>query len=424
MKDVRMKGFRKLVTVEQALEMFLENVDRTPCSMEEVAVDDAFGRVLAEDIYSEVDVPPFDRAAMDGYAVKAIDTQGASLNSPVVLRVVGEAYAGKGFKGEVKEHEAVKISTGAPMPRGADAVVMVEYTKRVNDSIEVYKSVSPSENVSERGEDIKKGEKILRQGKVLTPFDVSLLVSLGILKVKVRKKPLIALVACGEELVDPINKEPFVLSDKIVETNRIAFKGLTLKFGGIPLDLGIVGDKEEKIRERIREGLQKADIIVISGGTSVGEKDLVPKVVQELGEPGIVVHGVAISPGKPVALASINGKPVVCLPGYPVAAIIDFILFVRPLIELKLGIKEKRFISKVKAVLASRVASKTGTRHYVRVRLEEENGKLYAYPVRISGSGILSSLVKSNGLLIVPEDIEGYEKGEEVEIIPFTTLLS
>nr|MDO8044884.1 molybdopterin molybdotransferase MoeA [Candidatus Baldrarchaeota archaeon] len=425
MNEIRAKGFKKLVTVNQALERFLGKIDKTPCPAEEVSVYNVFGRVLAEDVYSEVDVPPFDRAAMDGYAVKAADTQGASLNSPVIFRVVGEAYAGKGFKGEVKEHEAVKISTGAPMPKGADAVVMIEYTRRVNGSIEVYKSVSPGENVSEQGEDIKKGEKILSQGKVLTPFDASLLVSLKVLKVKVRKKPVVALIACGEELINPLNaKSPSDLSDKIIETNRTAFKGLTLKFGGVPLDLGIVGDDEKEIGERIRAGLEKADIVVISGGTSVGEKDLVPKVVQELGEPGIVVHGVAISPGKPVALASIDGKPVVCLPGYPVAAIIDFILFVRPLIELKLGIKEKRIVPTVKAILASRVASKTGTRHYVRVRLEEKNDKLYAYPIRISGSGILSSLVKSDGLLIVPEDIEGYEKGEEVEIIPFTTLLS
>ena len=420
-----MKGFKKLTSLKRALEIFLEKIDKTPTAIEKIPIWDAFGRVLAEDVYSEVDVPPFDRAAMDGYAVKAIDTHGASSNSPVIFRIIGEAYAGKSFKGEVKEYEAVKISTGAPMPRGADAVVMVEYTKRINDSVEIYMSVSPGENVSERGEDIKKGERILQQGKTLTPFDISLLSSLGFLRVKVRVKPVVALIACGEELIDPLSiKTPFNSSDKIIETNRLMFKGLTLKFGGIPLDLGIVGDSEEEISKKISEGLQKADIVTISGGTSVGERDLVPKIVQKLGKPGVIVHGVSIGPGKPVALASIDGKPVICLPGYPVAAAIDFILFVRPLIELKLGIKGKRIDPTIKAILASRVASKIGVRHYVRVRLEERNGKMYAYPIRISGSGILSSLVRSHGFLVVPEDVEGYEKGEEVEIILFSDILT
>lgn len=419
-EDPRLKGLRKYEYIDEALSKFLSNINIEVKESEVIAVEDALGRVLAHDIISPLNIPYFNRAAMDGYAVIAEDTFGASYENPIRLKIVGESAPGNPYNGEIRRGEAVKISTGAKMPDGANAVVMVEYTKEINGEVEIYKSVAELQNVSKAGEDLKKGEIAIKAGTVLEPFDLALLNYIGMTSVKVRKKPIVAIGATGSELVPAERYEEALTSGKkIVETNRIMFKSIVKEIGGEPMDLGIIGDDPIKIKKALERGLNEADIIVLSGGSSVGEYDYIPQIINELGEPGVIIHGVTAHPGRPLALASINGKPVINVPGYPVAAYIDFMLFVPPLIHKFLGLKGTYVPTTVKAVLDSKIPSRPGTRTFARVRIIERDGVYHAVPIRITGSGILSSLSKAHGFVIVPEDLEGYDSGEMVDVFLF-----
>jgi molybdenum cofactor synthesis domain-containing protein len=417
-EDPRLKGLRKYEYIDEALKKFLSHINIRIKESETVLVDEALGRVVAEDIISPINVPPFNRAAMDGYAVIAGDTFGASSDNPISLKIVGESSPGAPYTGKIKSGEAVKISTGAKMPEGANAVVMVEYTKEFNGYVEIYKSVAEFQNVSKAGEDLKKGEIAISAGTVLEPFDLALLHYIGKNAVRVRKKPIVAIGATGSELV-PVEEfeKAFKSEKKIIETNRIMFMNIVKKAGGLPLDLGIIGDDPEKIKSALEKGLNEADIVVLSGGSSVGKYDYIPQIINKMGKPGVIIHGVTAHPGRPLALASINGKPVINVPGYPVAAYIDFVLFVPPLIYKFLGIKGRYMPRTVKAVLDSKIPSKPGTRTFARVKIFEKNGELHAVPIRITGSGVLSSLSRAQGIVVVPEDLEGYNMGEKVDVI-------
>ncbi len=416
MSNVKMKGFKRLERAYNALSKYLKALKIKVIDAENVMLEDALGRVLAEDVVAPIDIPSFDRAAMDGYAVRSSDVRGASPNNPVILKIIGEASAGKAFKGRLGKGETVRISTGAPMPEGADAVVMLEYAEEKDGYVEVIKEVVPGENVSEKGEDVRAGEVVLEEGTILEPQDLAILASLGIKKVKVRRRPRVFVMACGNELVDLVHAQLPLPPGKIVETNRLMIMSSLKKIGAEPIDGGIVGDDISEIMAAISSGLKIADAVVISGGTSVGKGDVVPDAILSLGGK-IIVHGVAISPGKPVALCEVKGKPVICLPGYPVAAFIGFLLFVRPLIDKLLRIRGIRMEKKINAVLSKRVPSKTGIMEFVRVSLVESTDGLIAEPIRITGAGVLSSLSKADGFLVVPEDVEGFEAGSNVEVV-------
>ena len=423
--DPRLKGFKKFEYIDDALKKFFNSLDLNPVDCEVVNVSNALGRVLGEDVISNVNVPHFSRAAMDGYAVISEDTIGASFDNPIRLKIVGESAPGKPYRGQITKGEAVRISTGAKMPEGSNAVVMVEYTKQIGDYVEIYAPVGENQNVSKVGEDIKKGEIILKKGTVLEPFDLSLLYSIGITKIAVRRKVRVAVGAVGSELVDA-NKFNNVSDNQkyIIETNRIMISSALSYFNCEIVDLGIISDDEEDIKDAIIKGLNEADIVVLTGGSSVGKYDYIPNIINELGEPGVIVHGVTAHPGRPVALASINGKPIINLPGYPVAAYVDFLLFVPPIIFRLLGISGEYIPLKVKAVLDSKVPSKPGTRSFVRVKLVRKGGEYHAIPIRLTGAGVLSSLSKADGFLIIPEDLEGLDKGSEVEVLLIRRFIS
>ncbi len=396
----RLKGFRELTSIDEALSL-LRNLETKRLGSEQIPLHTALGRVSAEDIQAKNDLPLFDRSAVDGYAVKAKDTFGASQFNLKILRLT---------ENEVREGEARQIWTGNPLPWGADAVIMLEYTKKINGKIEVGFSGTPGTNVSKKGEDVQRGEVAIKAGTRLKPHHLGLLAALGATHVNVTKKPRVAILSTGNELVEAGNEPK---RSQISETNRIILSSMCKELGVDSLDLGIAKDDLTEITSKIRRGLEKADVVITTGGTSVGYPDLVPMAVNRIGVPGVIVHGIAIRPGMPTALATLQGKPVFILSGNPVAAIFGFEIFARPLLLKLLGVEsEPRPI--VKARVTQRVASALGRRVFLRVRVFERDGEFFAEPVRIKGAGVLSTMTKANGYVEIPENQEGLEDGESV----------
>jgi molybdopterin molybdotransferase len=406
---VRLKGFQKLATIEEAKKRLFDNlkIERKTVA---VLLQEALGRVLAENIVAEEDLPRFDRSAVDGYAVKAEDTFGTSPFKPKTLKLA--------VSKEVKNGEALQVWTGNPLPRGADAVLMLEHVKRVNNEIEVWTAVTPGENVSRRGEDVAKGEVAVKAGTRLKPHHLGLIAALGKSQVHVVEKPKVAVLATGNELVE-VGQKP--REDQIFETNRLIISSLCREVGAEPIDLGIAKDEAEEISEKIRLGLEKADIVITTGGTSVGASDLVPTAINGVGKPGVIVHGVAMRPAMPTALAIVENKPIIVLSGNPVAAMFGFEVFVRPLILKMLGAEhESRPV--VKAKLTRRTSTALGRKTFVRVRVFRQNDEFYAEPISARGSGVISTMTKANGYVIVPENREGLEEGETVLVHLFDAL--
>jgi molybdopterin molybdotransferase len=405
----RLKGFEKLTNVDDALQSFLSKLKLERLDSEQIPISDALWRVTAEDIQAKYNLPPFDRSAVDGYALRAKDTFGVSAFKPKTFKLT---------KGKVRENEARTVWTGNPIPEGSDAVVMLEYTRKFEDEIKVEKAVTPGRNVSKRGEDVAEGDVAIDAATRLYPHHLGLLAALGETHVKVVRKPKVAILATGNELVELGNKlEP----GKIVETNRLLFSSMCKELGAEAIDLGLAKDDLNEISSKIRERLEQADAIITTGGTSVGYPDLVPLAVNQLGKPGVIVHGVAIRPGMPMALAILKGKPIFVLSGNPVAATVGFELFTRPILLKLLGIKEAR--PAVEAKLTRRVAGVLGRRVFLRVRAFEKNGGFFAEPVRVSGSGVLTTMTKANGYVLIPENREGLEEGESVRVHLFSSIM-
>jgi len=397
----RLKGFEKLTNIDEALSILLRKLEPVSLAFEQIPLHVALGRVTAEDIQAKNDLPSFDRSAVDGYAVKARDTFGASQFNPKTLKLT---------ENEVREGEARQIWTGNALPRGADAVIMLEYTKRIEGKIEVGISVTPGGNVSKKGEDVQRGEVAIKAGTRLKPHHLGLLAALGETHVNIVKKPRVGILSTGNELMELGHKPK---PSQIVETNRLILSSMCQELGAEPLDLGIAEDDMKEIGAKIREGLEQADLVITTGGTSVGYPDLVPMAINQIGTPGVIVHGIAMQPGMPTALAILQGKPVFVLSGNPVAAIIGFEVFARPLILKLLGV-EREPRPTLKARLTRRVASTLGRRVFLRVRVFERNGEFFVEPVRIKGAGSLSTMTKANGLVRIPENREGIEEGESV----------
>lgn len=391
------KIFKKRTSIDEALRLFLENIS-TLRKTEEVSLEACIDRVLAEAITSERNVPHYRRAAMDGYAVKASDTMGASPTNPVMLQL----------SDRIEEGSLTWVHTGAVMPEGADAVVVVEDTVAVGNLIEIRAQAYPNRNVGQIGEDIKKGERIFDKGHLLRPCDVAVIASIGFDRVKVFKKPVVAVVPTGDELLSRKKSMDVPPPGMVIETNGLMSALYVEKWGGIPRYVGIVPDNPDSIKKVLEANLD-ADMILLSGGTSVGKRDYAPEVVADLGE--LLVHGIGVSPGKPAALGIIKNIPVVCLPGYPVAGLVGLYLFVRP------GIKKLAAIPDIpelilKKHLAAKISSNIGYVSFVRVVIEGDKVR----PVAGALSGALSSVAKADGYVLVPENIEGYEEGEEVDV--------
>ena len=394
-------GFQTKTSIDKALEVFLSSFQPLT-GPESVCLEACDTRVLYTDITSPRDVPHYDRSAMDGYAVRAEDTFGSSRDAGIMLKLVAGERIGSG--------ECLQVHTGSSMPAGADAVVMVENTESSGSMVEVMGQVSPGQNVGLRGEDVRRDAVVFHKGRQLKPSDAGLLASMGLTEVSVYKRPRVMIIPTGEEIV-PRGIEP--QPGEMNESNGVMNYLYVQRYGGIPTVHAIVVDDREKIRVALKEA-SAYDLIVTTGGSSVGKRDLLPEVVASIGI--VLVHGVAIKPGRPVALGYVEvaGKrtPVVCLPGYPAACAIDSMVFVDPAVK-RLGHLPPARCRTEKAVLTRKVPSDAGYRTYTRVSIED--GK--ATPLRTKGAGILSSVSQADGYVIVPEDLEGYDAGETVEVV-------
>jgi len=364
--------------------------------------------VLAEDIISEVNIPEANRAVSDGYAVRAEDTKDASLTNPTKLKVLGETFPGEAPL-EITPGQAVYVACGAPVPKGADAVVMVENTRLLRDEIEIYFPLKTGENIALAGEDVRDGSLVFKRGHVLRPQDVGLLAGIGRTFVKVRRKPKVGIISVGNELIKLSKEEP----SRIANNYALIFSGLVSELGATPILIGIIPDDMVEIREKISEVLEETDLVVTIGGCSVGQRDFVPEAIDSLGEPGLVFHGVKLSPGKVTGAGIIHNKPVIMLPGHIVSAYAGFYLFLAPLIAKLLGISQDALFPAIKAKMVDRVKARP-TASFLRIRLSSIDGESLAKPI-LGGSSVLTTLTDSNGYAIVPEG-KGIEKGETVNV--------
>ncbi|MFA7356042.1 MAG: gephyrin-like molybdotransferase Glp [Methanothrix sp.] len=387
--------FKKLASASESLKSLLERCGPVNRG-ETVHLSAARGRVLSEDVTSPANLPGFNRAAMDGYAVRAADTRGATPLAPIYLKVAEEAGEGR----------CVPVRTGMPAPPGSDAVLMLEDALLRGQEVEATAEVHPYRNLARVGEDVALSETIFREGHRLRPPDIALLASLGLTNVQVRERPKVAIIPTGGELV-PLFSDQRLLPGQAREANGIMCEMYAEIWGGSPRKTPIFEDDAGIIKEAIAENLD-ADLILISGGTSIGEEDYAPSILAEMGE--LLVHGVRITPGKPTALGIIDGKPVICLPGYPVAALSALYIFARPLITMMAHRTDLPRI--VTAKLEGKIVSRPGYLTFARVSLKDG----VATPIMTSGAGILSSVARAEGYVLVPEEVEGREKGEMVEV--------
>jgi molybdopterin molybdotransferase len=401
----KLKGFQKLTSTDDALRTWFNILQIKKCKQVTVPLQHALNRVLAEDIIAKQDLPRFDRSAVDGYALKAKRASGASQFKPAVLKTTEND--------EVNYNQAKQVWTGNAIPRGANAVVMIENTKRHDGEIEVWVQLAPGGNVSRKGEDIKKGENAVKAGTRLKPYHLGLIATLGNGEVSVTEKPQIAIMATGNELAEAGTRPA---KNQIFESNRVMLSAMCRELDADPVDLGMAKDDVNEISEKLKMGLLNSDAVITTGGTSVGGLDLVPDAVNNVGKPGVIIHGVAMRPAMPTALAMLEGKPVIILSGNPVAAIIGFEVFARPLICKMLGMEKEEPRPTLKAIMARKVATALGRKTFVRVRVLQKNGDFHAEPVSARGSGAISTMTRGNGFVIVPENREGVPEGEPVTV--------
>jgi putative molybdopterin biosynthesis protein len=408
-----MKMFRKLLTFDEAKQVIRKHFEPKPLGIEEIPLLEAYNRVLAEDITATLDIPPFNRSTVDGYAVKAEDTFGADENKPIKLRVCGTINVGEPPEITVERGTAAEIMTGAPTPRGADAVIMAEHTERKNNEIYVYSAVAKDENIMKAGADIRKGETVLKKGQLLGSREIGVLAALGLAKVKVYAVPHVAVLSTGAEVTEP--GENLTLG-KIYDINAYSLSVAVLESGGKPVYLGVFPDDMAELQKALRRALVSADMVVTSGGVSVGPKDVIPKTLDSLGELGVIVCGIATKPGKPTTVALIDGKLVFSLPGHPTSALLIFHLLVRPIIERLAGRKAEKALI-VKAFAAMRMFPARGRRTFVMVRLKEDESKrLIAEPVPVGLSGAITTLAKADGFVEIPENQQFIDVGEEITV--------
>jgi molybdenum cofactor synthesis domain-containing protein len=398
--------FKLLMSREKALETIMEHIKPVETA-ELIPIERSVNRVLARDLVAAMDIPPFDRAAMDGYAVKAEDTYGASEFSPKTLKLVGVLRAGESTSREIKNGECIRIATGCPIPPGADAVVMAEFTEEDGESVSIYKAVHPLENISLRGEDIKKGEVIIREGEILTPAKIGVFAALGIRKAPVYRKPRVAIIPTGVEVQDLGLK---LSGGQVYDVNSYTLASLLLENGASVTRAPIIPDSYEALRAALYRYIDH-DLIVFSGGSSVGERDMLADIIEEDGK--LLFHGVQIKPGKPTLFGTVRGKPVLGMPGYPASCLSNAYVFLIPIIRKMARLPPKKPTT-VKAKMAKRIVSASGREQFLTVRVVD--GK--AYPA-FKKSGDITSLSKADGYVILPVNLDVIDEGEEVTVTLF-----
>ena len=407
-----MRSFFKVKTSEDIFESLK---DIKPLGTESVPIAGVLNRVLAQDIISDEDLPGFQRSTMDGYALAAKDSFGASENLPTPLNIVEDIKMGEIPRCTLHRGECAQISTGGMLPEGADAVVMVEYTQKIEDGVvEISRPVSPLENVILPDDDVKKGQAVLHKGSLLRPQDLGILAGLGISTVDVFTQPKAAIISTGEEIVD-ISKKPE--AGQMRDINSYTLGGLCVQLGVEPIYCGIIKDKFEDITLFIEKGLSQADVVLLSGGSSVGVKDFTLDAILSLDGVEVVAHGVSISPGKPTIIARKENKTLWGLPGHPVSAMIIFDIFLKYLFGKLVGLTNLTEYNShaIEAEIDRNIESANGREDYVRVKLTQAEGKWFATPI-LGKSGLISTMVEADGIVTIDMNTEGLYKGEMVTV--------
>ncbi|MFN2354041.1 MAG: gephyrin-like molybdotransferase Glp [Desulfopila sp.] len=417
-----MLGRMPLISVTEATDLLLERLGEYNMETEHVALEDALDRITAEPVLSPEDLPPHPRSTMDGFAVHSGDTFGASESMPCYLHIAGEVHMGEQSNTEVTRGCCCRIATGGLLPPGADAVVMHEHTVPVDDTmIEIVKSVGQGGNVIQTGDDIRRHAPALEAGHKLRPQDLGLLAGLGITEVAVRRSARMALLSTGDEIV-PCSQTP--LPGKIRNINSIVLGSAARRMGVKVNDYGIVEDTEECFFPAIAKAVAENDLVVFSGGSSVGTRDLGERAISRLGEPGVMVHGVTLKPGKPIIIGFHKKTPLFGLPGHPVSAMTCFDLFVRPALSAIAGIQQQPLQPTVSAYLARNIPSAAGRRDIVRVRLISNDhtfgGETFTAEPVLGKSGSISTLSRAHGYIVVHESLQGIPQNTEVEVHLYT----
>lgn len=377
---------------------------------EKIALEDAHMRVLAEDIRSNLNSPPFERSAMDGYAIKAEDTFGFSEANPAKFKIIDTIGAGQLSNKVVKSGQAVKISTGAPIPKGANAVVMEEYTNSNSELLEVETSVTPRENVSPMGEDFQKNDLVLKSGRLLRPQDLAIIASSGLSEVEVYKKPKVGIITTGTELVMP---KPILEGAEVINSNHYTFKAVVEASLAVPSLVHCI-DSEKIVKDQFESMLNNHDVLITTGGTAISKGDVVVDVTEKLGE--VLIHGVALRPGKPFGFGTVDDKPVFMLSGYPVAAMVQSDVFLRSSLYQMQGIEyQPKHVIKT---TSKKIASNLGRTDYIRAKTDGSMVK----PLKIKGSGIIRSMVESDSYILIEENLEGINEGAKCNVILYDSL--
>ena len=408
-----MKEFFKVAGLEEVLSL---RRGFKPLRTETVATIESLDRVLAEEVISDVDIPGFSRSTMDGYAIQSASTFGASESHPAFLTIVGAVAMGQAPQFAVNQGQAAKIATGGMLPDGADCVVMIEQTDLMADNaIEVFKSMTPGQNVIERGEDLKKDKSILGSGRRIRPQEQGLLAASGKQSVRVYKKPVVGIISTGDEVV-AIDRQPQM--GQIRDINSFTLAAMVTQVGGIPVTYGIAKDNADDLKGKCIAALADSDMVLISGGSSVGLRDLTIDVLESLPKARVLIHGISISPGKPTILARSDEKIIWGLPGHAVSAMVVFLAVVKPFLSYLEGIPINTAVVPLPtARLTRNIPSVQGRVDYIRVRLVERDGELWAEPV-LGKSGLIRTMVEAQGLVAIDLNQEGLEQGTPVRVLP------
>jgi molybdopterin molybdotransferase len=397
-----------MISFEEALDHILSRIQ--PLGVEKVLLLESLGRIIREDIYAKRNIPALDNSAMDGYALRSEDVREASQSHPVRLVVIEDLPAGFISTKGIEKGKAIRIMTGAPIPKGADTVVPVEVTEKEDGYALIFKAAGPGENIRKSGEDVKQGDRVISKGDIVRPAEAGMLASVGRSSIPVYQRPLVAILCTGDELVDV---DGDLDGAKIISSNSYTLAAQVKDCGAIPLQLGIAEDRKEEIEGKLRQGM-RADVLISSAGVSVGDYDFVKDVMKHLGME-MVFWKVAMRPGQPLAFGTIGGKPVFGLPGNPVSSMISFEQFVRPSLLKMMGCRHL-FRPLVEAILKEEIKKMAGRRYFVRGSVSFEKDRYVVTTTGEQGSGILRSMVKANGLIVIPEDQEIVRAGERVKV--------
>lgn len=401
-------------SVNEAIKIIDDNFSDSGPENEVVSIEEAIGRIAAEDLNSPEDIPDFNRSSVDGYAVISSDTFGASESLPAQLQLIGEVRMGEKPLFSLNTGQAVYVPTGGELPQNADAMVMIEYTENFNDGyIYISKASAPGSHVVFRGDDVKTGDAVIKSGTCLRPQDVGIMAALGYSRVTVRKKIRVGIISTGDEIID-INETP--VGAQVRDINAYALYAGLIENGAEPKLYGIVRDDFNSIRNAAEEALSHSDVVLISGGSSAGARDETCKVINSLGSPGVLVHGIAVKPGKPTILGKIGRKAVIGLPGHPASAYVIFKVFGGHLLNVMNGRRADHGMA-LRAEMACNYPSNNGREEFLPVELKKVDSKLFAYPV-FGKSGMISLLTSANGYVHISRGSEGINKGNEVEVVP------